>query len=193
MAHQARYGWLIAVTFFGCVVEAVGAGETGSYALLGDAMHALADVAPLAIGFLALSARFAIAQKKSLERATTWVNIVTLFVVGVFVGAKGGARLVDPIPVNGAAVFAFALVGSGANAMQLLFLHALKGIHQHDHAHRGQIFHVLSDLASNVAVVLAGAVIVTTAWRYTDALASLVVSVLTLFLAFDLLRKVWKE
>ena len=95
------------------------------------------------------------------------------------------SRLLQPVPVAGAAVLAIALCGLAVNlATAWILSRATRTLNTH-----GALLHVLSDLLGSAAAIVAGAVIVVTGWTPIDPILSIVVSLLILRSTWRLLRQ----
>ncbi len=183
---------------FGVIINAVfvvieaGAGfALGSLALLTDAGHNLADVGSLLVGLFAAR----LAEKKASDRFTygfgkgtvlaALINAVFLLVSTGAIGYAGVVRLASPVPIQGEAVAAVALIGIVINgASALLFFRD----RHHDLNVRAAYLHLMGDAAISFGVVISGAVIYYTGWSWFDAAAGLLISVAVLYSAFTLLR-----
>lgn len=171
--------------------EIVAAVLAGSLALLADAGHMLTDAGALAMSFWAsrLARRPAAGAMtfgfKRAEILSAAANGLTLAVVATAVAIGAIARLVEPIPVDGATVTGVALGGVAINlaATALLARADRRSLNV-----AGAFAHILTDLLAFGGTVIAGVVIMTTGIRRADAVASLVVVGLMVRAAWGLLR-----
>jgi len=179
--------WALALTGGFAIVEAVGGWWSGSLALLSDAGHMLTDAAALGLALFALR----IAARPPSRRASygyaraeviaAFVNALALLALVVFIVVEAVSRLLQPVPVAGAAVLAIALCGLAVNlATAWILSRATRTLNTH-----GALLHVLSDLLGSAAAIVAGAVIVVTGWTPIDPILSIVVSLL-------ILRSTWR-
>ena len=172
-------------------VEAVAGIVADSLALLADAAHMLSDA--LALG-LALFAAWLALRPATPERSFGWrraevlaamANAVVLVVLGLWIVWEAVGRLSDPPDVTGGWVLAAGAAGLVVNLLAARVLHgAGSGLNV-----RAARLHVLADLASSVAVVLAGLVVLATGWRYADPLTGLALGVLVIVSTFGVLRE----
>lgn len=180
----------LAVTLAYAVVE-LGAGLwSGSLALTSDAGHMFSDA--LALGLAAAAAWLArrppgIKHSYGLARAevigATLNGLLMLGIIVVLV-VEAVQRLLAPQPVNAPVVVGVAAVGLAVNAAVAYLLS--RG--EHDLNVRGALVHVLGDLLSSLAAVIAGAVVYFTGWLLIDPILSLVIALLILFTTLRLLR-----
>jgi len=169
------------------LVEVIGAFWSGSLALLSDGGHMATDAAALGLALFATR----IAQRPPTQRASygyaraevlaAFVNALVLLGLVVFIAVEAVRRLLEPAPVAGATVLAIAIVGLLANLVSAWILSRVSSSMNT----RGALLHVLSDVLGSVAAIIAGAVIVTTAWTPIDPILSIVVSLL-------ILRSTWR-
>jgi cobalt-zinc-cadmium efflux system protein len=184
--HQAL-AWALVLTGGMALVEAIGAFWSGSLALLSDAGHMATDAAALGLALFASR----IARRPPSRRASygyaraeilaAFVNALVLLALVVFIAVEAVQRLLQPAPVAGGAVVAIAVAGLVANlASAWVLSRATPSMNTH-----GALLHVLSDVLGSVAAIIAGAVIVATAWTPIDPILSIVVSLL-------ILRSTWR-
>ena len=114
------------------------------------------------------------------------INGSTLLVLGLLFVYEGVRRLIDPHPVEGAAVLIVALAGIVVN---LVATWVLAGANRESLNVEGAFQHILTDLAAFVATAIAGAVILLTGFERADAVAALLVAALMLRAAYMLLRE----
>lgn len=180
----------LAITLGYALVELAGGLWTGSLALLSDAGHMFSDA--LALGLAAVAAR--LAQRPAGHRHTYgWaraevigasLNSLLMLVIIVALVVEAVARLLEPRPVEAIGMTLIAFVGMLVNAAVAwimsrgeLTLNA-----------RAALLHVMGDLVSSFAAVIAGVVIFATGWLPIDPILSLVIAGLILASTLGLLR-----
>jgi cobalt-zinc-cadmium efflux system protein len=174
------------------LVEVVGAGVSGSLALLADAGHLLTDAFGLS---LALAATLLVRRPASPAR--TWgylraevlaaaTQAAVLLAVGVFVLVEGVRRLLSPPEVASAAMLVFGVVGLLSNVVAITVL--ARGRHGNLNM-RAAFLEVVNDALGSAAVLVAATVIALTGWLRADAVASLVIGALILPRTWRLLRE----
>jgi cobalt-zinc-cadmium efflux system protein len=180
----------LVITLAYALVE-LGAGLwSGSLALTSDAGHMFSDA--LALGLAATAAWLArrppgLKHSYGLARAEViGASLNGLLMLGIIVVlvVEAVQRLLDPRPVAAGVVIAVAAVGLVVNAGVAYILS--KG--QHDLNVRGALVHVLGDLLSSIAALIAGAVVYATGWLLIDPILSLGIAVLILLTTLRLLR-----
>jgi cobalt-zinc-cadmium efflux system protein len=179
-----------AVTFAYALVELAGGIWSGSLALASDAGHMFSDALALALAAgAAWLARRPPGLKHSYGLARAEVigatlNGLLMLVIIVVLVVEAVQRLLDPRPVMAVAVMVIAAIGLVVNAGVAFILS--RG--HRDLNVRGALVHVMGDLVSSVAALIAGAVIYATGWLTIDPILSLVIAVLILVSTLRLLR-----
>ena len=177
------------------LLEVLGAGLTGSLALLADAGHMLSDLFGLIVALTATM----VAARPATDRATfgfqraevfgALINGLILIVVAGVVSVAAITRLINPSDsaVLGTPMLVVAIIGLAANvaAMVLLRPAAAGSINM-----RGAYLEVLGDALGSVAVIVAAVIILTTGFAQADAVASLVIAGMIVPRAYFLLRDV---
>lgn len=191
--RSAQRAYLIAltVTLGYAVVEAVGGVWSGSLALVSDSGHMFSDA--LALGLAAIAAW--LAQKPAgFRHSYGWaraevigalLNGLLMLGIVVWLVVEAVQRLLHPQPVAALGVLIIALVGLAVNAGVAYVLgHSEDSLNR-----RAALLHVLGDLVSSLAALIAGAVIYYTGWVMIDPILSLVIGGLILFSTLNLLRE----
>jgi cobalt-zinc-cadmium efflux system protein len=187
-----RPTYLIALllTLVYAFVELAGGIWSESLALTSDAGHMFSD--SLALGLAAGAAwlarrppgqkhSYGLARAEVLGAALNGLLMLGIIVVLVVEAVQ---RLLAPRPVAAGAVMVIATIGLLMNAAVALVLS--RG--HRDLNMRGALLHVLGDLVSSLAAVIAGAVIYFTDWVLIDPILSLVIAALILVTTLGLLR-----
>jgi cobalt-zinc-cadmium efflux system protein len=181
----------IALNLAFVVIEAVFGVVAHSTALLADAAHNLSDVLGLAMAWGAATlARRAPSNhhtygfRRSTVLAALANAVLLLAAVGAVTWESIGRLRVPGEPHSGTmmSVAAVGVVVNGASA--LLFLRGRKG----DANVRGAFLHLAADAAVSAGVVVAGALLWKTGWRWLDPATSLVISAVVLLGTWGLLR-----
>lgn len=190
--HSARpaFAAALTVTFAYAVIELAGGLWSGSLALTSDAGHMFSDALALALAAgAAWLARRPHGMKHSYGLARAEVigaSLNGLLMLGVIVVlvVEAVQRLLAPRPVAAGVVIVIAAIGLLVNAAVAFMLS--RG--HTDLNVRAALIHVLGDLLSSVAALIAGAVIYATGWLLIDPILSLVIAVLILATTLRLLR-----
>lgn len=187
---RPRYLLPLALTLSYAGVELAGGLWAGSLALLGDAGHMFSDAAALTVAAAAASlARRPPGHSHSYgwQRAEVigaLLNSLFMLAVVVMLVVEAVTRLLVPREVAAGAVIVVAALGMVVNTACLLLL----GRGGHDLNARAALLHVVGDLASSFAALLAGVVIYFTAWSPIDAILSLAIAALILVSTQRVLR-----
>ncbi len=187
---QRALGWTLLLIFTFMVVELLGAWISGSLALLADAAHTFTDSAALALAWLGFhfarrrpdpARSFGYARFEVLAGA---VNGLAMIMVVGFIAYEAFVRLGSPTAVLPVPMIVVGCLGTGVNLIAYRLLHAGS-----DHINvRGAMLHVIGDLLSSLATIIAGVVILAFGWMPIDPLLSLLVAALVLRSALGLLR-----
>ena len=180
----------LAITLAYSFVEVAGGLWTGSLALLSDAGHMFSDA--LALGLAAAAAR--LAQRPAGHRHTYgWARaevigalINSLLMLGIIVAlvVEAVLRLHAPKPVAAPGMMLIAFIGLLVNAA-VAWIMSRGEITVNV---RAALLHVVGDLVSSFAALLAGIVIYATGWLPIDPILSLVIAILIFASTVALLR-----
>ncbi len=162
-----------------------------SLSLLADAGHNLGDVLGLASAWIAQSlgrrlpsGRFTYGLRRS-SILSALGNAIILLVVTGGIAWEAVRRLITPEPVAATIIMIVAAVGIVVNGgTALLFAAGRHG----DLNIRGAFLHMASDALMALAVVVAGAAIWGTGWRWIDPVISLLVAAVIVAGTWSLLR-----
>lgn len=187
---QRRYLLPLALTLAYAAVELAGGLWADSLALLGDAGHMFSD--GIALGMAAIAASLARRPPGRLhsygwQRAEVigaLLNSVLMLAIVVMLVAESVARLLAPREVAADAVIVVAGIGMLVNIACLLLL----GRGEPDLNARAALLHVMGDLASSFAALIAGVVIRATGWSPIDPILSLAIAALILVSTQRVLR-----
>ena len=188
--HGASFVFALVITIGYAVVELAGGLWTGSLALLSDAGHMFSDA--LALGLAAIAAwlsRRPAGQRHSYGWARAEVigatlNSLFMLVIIVALVVEAVTRLLDPRPVAALGMTVIALIGMLVNALVIWIMsHTEQTLNT-----RAALLHVIGDLVSSFAALVAGAVIYFTGWLPIDPILSLVIAGLILISTMRLLR-----
>lgn len=174
---------------YGCV-EAIGGWWTGSLALLGDAGHMFSDGLALLVAAVAswLARRPAGASHSygwaRAEVLGALANGLLMVGVVVYIYVEAAQRLLHPSAVSGAGVMGIAFIGLIVNAVMAWVLHG----DEPDLNRRAALIHVIGDLISSAAALLAGLLVYLTGWSPIDPLISALIATLILVSTVKLLR-----
>lgn len=165
---------------------------TSSLALLADAGHMLSDAAALLLSLFALW----VAQRPPTPRRT-WgyhrteilaalANGATLVAISIYVILEAVARFRHPEHVNAPVMMGIA---AGGLLVNLISLRILGGGKSESLNVRGAWLHVLTDAFGSAQAILAGGLIWAFGWSWADPVASVLISLLIIYSAWDLLKE----
>ncbi len=174
------------------VIIEVSAGlYSNSMALLADAVHNLADVLTLILAWGAshLAARTPSSRYtygfKNASILAALANATLLWVALGGILLETLRHLFTPAPVAGGVMMAVAAAGIAVNGLSaMLFARGQK----HDLNLRAAFQHLLADAAVSAGVVVAGALIIWTGWRWIDPITSLSITAIIALGSWSLLR-----
>jgi cobalt-zinc-cadmium efflux system protein len=180
----------IALTAGLFVVELAGSVLSGSLSLFGDAGHMLRDVFALSVSLGAvLIAKNLPTRERTfgyhrIEILAALLNGILLIVISGWIFLEAYARYYNPAPIQSFTMLAVASVGLLVNLFVALKLHG-----SHDLNVRSAFFHVLTDLISSVAVVIAAVWIYFTGQTIVDPILGTGIALLVLLSAFRIIRE----
>jgi cobalt-zinc-cadmium efflux system protein len=189
-AGEPRYLIPLGLTLAYATVELAGGLWSGSLALLGDAGHMFSDA--VALGVAAAAATLA-RRPPGLLHSYGWrraevigalLNSLFMLAIVVMLVVESVTRLLAPRDIAAGTVIVIAALGMLVNGACLLLL----GRGGHDLNARAALLHVVGDLASSFAALLAGVVIHFTGWSPIDAILSLAIAALILVSTQRVLR-----
>jgi len=191
-ANRRRLAWACALAVVYMLAELLGGLWTGSLALLADAGHMLSDAAALLLSLFAIW----ICQRPPTPKRT-WgyhrteilaalANGATLVAISVYVLIEAVHRFQHPTKVEAPLMMGIAVGGLLVN---LISLRILSGGKSESLNVRGAWLHVLTDALGSVQAIAAGALIWGFGWSWADPVASILISLLVIYSAWDLLRE----
>jgi cobalt-zinc-cadmium efflux system protein len=190
---------VLAVTAAYFIIELTAGYWANSLALITDAFHLLTDIAALCLSLFTLW----IAAKPARGGRTygylraeilgALVNGVALWVLVIFVWIEAAGRLRHPEPVKGFTIMAVAAAGILINSFSAwMTTGGQDDTHGHGSgsmARRAVFLHVLSDLASSIGVLIAGAIAWLTGWSVADPAVSILIGALIIYGSWGLVRE----
>lgn len=166
---------------------------TGSLALISDAAHMFTDVFGVGVALVAivLARRSAPSATRTFgmyrgEVFAALVNAALLFGVAGYVLVEAVGRIADPPEVPGLPVVLTAVAGLAANAVAFWLLRhgAKESLNL-----RGAYLEVLADFIGSVGVLISGAIMLLTGWRYADPIVGVAIAVFVLPRVVTLARR----
>jgi cobalt-zinc-cadmium efflux system protein len=189
--ERRRLMLTLATTTAILIAEVVGGWLAHSLALLSDAGHMFSDVVAqgLSLAAMIMATRPADARRTygwhRLEILAALVNGITLVALSGGILWSGYHRLQAPVEVHTRLMLIVAAVGLVANIVGAWLLHGSESLNA-----RSAYLHILTDLLSSVAVVIAGVAMYFAHGAYwIDPLLSMLIGVFILYSAYRLIRE----
>ena len=174
---ERRLGLTFTITMAVLALELAGGYISNSLALLSDAGHVFTDA--FALGLSLAAAR--ISRRPQDSKATygyhrvgilaAVINGLSLLVIAVVIFIESYKRFASPPEVDLSVMMPVAALGFAAN---LLMIRVLGNAHT-DLNVRSAWLHVMGDTLSSGGVIISGAVMYFTGWRYADPVASVLI------------------
>lgn len=171
---------IMALTAFFAIVEFVGGYLTNSLALISDAFHMITDSSAIFLALIMsqISTRPADDNHSyghgRADILGAFIN--SIFMLGIigYLIYESVHKFMQPTDVNSLPMVLIATIGLLINIIAAKILHA----HQTSLNSRAAFLHVLGDLLSSVATIVAGIVIYFTHWNFLDPLLSLLIAII---------------
>ena len=182
----------LAINALFMVIEIAGGIITHSLALLADAGHMLTDVAALMLALFVtiLAEREPTPQRTyGLLRAEVlgaFVNGAALFVIVGMIFLEAWRRIGVVQEIDGLLMLIVAVAGLAANVASAWVLYRGSGENLNM---RGAFLHMIADALGSVGAIIAGAVILITAWTPIDPVVSIVIGILILWSSWGLITQ----
>jgi cobalt-zinc-cadmium efflux system protein len=189
---ERRIVLALALTSFFMVIELAGGLLAHSLTLVADAGHMLTDAAGLAMAWAALHfARRPADRRRSfgyqrLQVLAAFVNGVALFVIVGWIAIESVQRLFAPSAVNSTLMLIIASIGAVVN---LIGFAILRHGDEHDLNMKAAVLHVIGDLLSSLAAIVASLIIMASGWTPIDPILSLLVCALITRSAYAIVKK----
>ena len=188
--RKPAFASALGITFIYAGVELAGGLWSDSLALMSDAGHMFSDVLALALAAVATwfarrpaGARHSYGWARA-EVIGAMLNGLLMLPLIVLLVVEAVRRLMEPRPVMAAGVIAIAFFGLAINGVVAHMLSRSA----HNLNARAALIHVMGDLVSSLAALIAGVVIYVTGWLLIDPILSLVIAGLILMTTLRLLR-----
>jgi cation diffusion facilitator family transporter len=213
--EEARLRWVVVVTLAAMLGELVVGLASGSLALVAEGWHMACHAGALGLAALAYwfartrarDAAFAFGTGK-VHALAGYTNAIILLLVSIFTIVEGARRLFTPVRIDFREALPAALAGLVVNLVCVRLLDVHEHVHEadHDHEHdddhahddhahddrnhnlRAAYLHVLADLVTSVAAVLALAGARWGGWRSLDPVMAVLSSVVVLRWGVGLVR-----
>jgi cobalt-zinc-cadmium efflux system protein len=188
----SRLALALFITLVFVLVEAGAGVFANSLALLTDAAHNLTDVVALALSWYAVRLTLQPANSRKTygyHRAGILVallNSTTLVLISVGIFYDAYRRFLSPPEVKAGVMVGVGLVAVAVNAVTAWLVQ--RGS-EHDLNLRAAFIHLMSDVASTIGAVIAGAIIFFTGADWLDPVVSVLIGILILYNAWGIVRE----
>lgn len=169
------------------LIEIIAGIISGSVALIGDALHNTSDAFSILIAVIA----FKIGQKKANKKYTYgfkraeiiggFVNLILLFIAGLYLSVEGIERLINPEQINGKLIIIVSIIALMIDIITVKLSHHGS---KHNLNMRMVFWHNLADVFGSVGVIISGVFVVLFQINYIDGLVALVISAYMIYHAY---------
>ena len=161
------------------VVEIIGGIIAGSIALIGDALHNTSDAFSILIAVVA----FKIGHRKASGRYTYgfrraeiiggFVNLILLFIAGVYLAIEGIGKIIAPQPIDGWIIICVSIIALIIDAATAKLSHHGS---EHNTNLRMVFLHNLADALGSLGVIISGLCVVYFDINRVDGVIALLIS-----------------
>ncbi len=173
------------------IAEIIGGIFSNSLALLSDALHNFSDVMALIIAYIANRLSGKEANEKNtfgLKRAeiiAALFNASVLIGIGVFLIVESVHKIIHPEHIKSLWVIGFGLLSVVLNGASVLLIKD----DSHDNLNiKAAYLHLLTDVATSIAVIIGGILIYYFKIYSVDAIISLLIAIYLIYSAFDIVK-----
>lgn len=192
-------GWRIGVSILLNILitvgQVIGAGISGSMALMTDALHNFSDVISLIISYVAniLTHKKATPSKtygyKRAEILAAFINSATLIGVAIFLIVEAIERFSSTVTIQADIVIWFAIGSIVINFLSVVILHKDSKDNMNI---RSAYLHLLTDVMTSIAVMLGGIAMKYYNVFWIDGLLTLLIATYLIYSSFSLLKDATK-
>lgn len=164
-----------------------------SLALLSEGIHMLSDGASLGLGVLAAWMGMKLATKsktfgfRRFETIAAFINGLTLIIIPIYVLVEAIKRMGNPREIESEKMMIVAIIGLIINLIVAFVLS--RGDTKNNLNVKAAALHVLSDLLSSVATIIASLLITNFGWYMADPIVSFVVAIAILSGGFKITKE----
>jgi cobalt-zinc-cadmium efflux system protein len=172
-------------------IQGLGSYLSGSLALLADTVHVIADSSSLLFTLVAgWLARRPGSSRRSygyyrIEVLSAFLSGLVLAGISLAIFYRAFFRLIEPQVVVVDVMLGIALLGFVVNLVMLKIMHPARSESMNI---KGAYLHILGDSLSSAAVVLSAVVMLLTQWFWFDAVASMIVGAMIMWMSIRLVR-----
>lgn len=187
---DSRLVWAIFINMLLTVAQVIGGIVSGSLSLIADALHNFSDASSLLIALVArkIGRRPADDFKsfgyKRSEVIATFINLITLVIVGIYLIYEALFRLYEPQIIEGWIVIIVAGVALVIDLATALLTYSMSKDSMNI---RAAFLHNVSDALASLGVIIAGTLILLYQWYWSDTVLTLMIAAYVLYQAYSLL------
>jgi cobalt-zinc-cadmium efflux system protein len=181
----------ILLNFAITVVEIIGGIVSGSLSLLSDALHNFSDGIAIIISYIAIrlskrprTLKYTFGLKRA-EVLAAIINASALIIICFFLIKEAIDRFVNPTPITGKLMLAFAAVGLLANIAGTMLLR--RGSDENTNI-RAAYIHLLSDAVSSLALIIGAAFIMMFKITWVDPVLTILISIYILKETYEIFK-----
>jgi cobalt-zinc-cadmium efflux system protein len=185
-----RLLWAITINMLLTLAQIIGGVISGSLSLIADAFHNFSDAASLLIALVARKIgrkpadHFKSFGYKRAEIIATLINLVTLFIVGIYLIYEAFWRLYEPQIIEGWIVV---IVASIALMIDIITAMLTYSMSKNSINIRAAFLHNVSDALASIGVIVAGTLIIMYEWYWSDTVLTLIIAAYVLYQVITLL------
>jgi cobalt-zinc-cadmium efflux system protein len=185
-----RLLWAITINMLLTLAQIIGGVISGSLSLIEDAFHNFSDAASLLIALVARKIgrkpadHFKSFGYKRAEIIATLINLVTLFIVGIYLIYEAFWRLYEPQIIEGWIVV---IVASIALMIDIITAMLTYSMSKNSINIRAAFLHNVSDALASIGVIVAGTLIIMYEWYWSDTVLTLIIAAYVLYQVITLL------
>lgn len=191
LTEQKSIKLALSITICFALIEIAGGIWSKSLSLFSDAIHMLADVTALGIGFFACkisSIKPSAAKSFGYKRAEVMaalINGLLLWIISGYMLSQAYQRFNNPVQILSGPMLFIAIIGLAANISSALIL---KSHSRHNLNVQGAFLHVVTDMLGSLGVISAGIIIHLTGYYRIDIFVSLFIISLILYSSTRLIK-----
>lgn len=174
------------INLFLSFIEFVGGIVSGSLSLIGDALHNTSDAFSILVAVIALkigckkaNARYTYGFRRA-EVIGGFVNLILLFLSGLYLFIEGIERLIFPQPIDGYVIIGISIIALVVDIMTAKISH--HDAH-HNHNMKMVFVHNLADAFGSVGVILSGLCVILFDVYLVDGIIAIIIACYMIFQA----------
>ncbi|MDX1809248.1 MAG: cation diffusion facilitator family transporter [Sulfurospirillaceae bacterium] len=174
------------------IAQIVGGIVSGSLALLSDALHNFSDVIALLLSYTAnkISKKPRTETKtfgyKRAEILASLFNATVLIGIGLYLVVEAISKFINPVEIKSSWVIFLAILSIVLNFVSVILI---KEDSHHNLNIRSAYLHLLSDVATSVAVLIGGLVMMFWHIYWIDSAITLLIAFYLIYMSYDIVKQ----